>query len=119
MCGRTLYFSYGDGVNRPLFFEVFSFEICADPFAPVGAGGWEEFNFFKSAALGGQSCLYLFEIISVVGSYFYITARFETSQYLLQISRAEETPLAVVSFGPRVREIDVEAFHGVSRYEVS
>ena len=118
MCERVLYFPYGDGVNRSLFFEIFSFEICADPFALVGAGGWEEFNLFKSAAMGSQSRLYLFEIAGMVGSYFYITARLEAAAELLYIGRAEETSLVVASFGPRVREIDMEAFHGVSRYEV-
>ncbi len=27
-----LYLSYGEGVNRSLVFEVFTFEICAEPF---------------------------------------------------------------------------------------
>jgi hypothetical protein len=47
------YFLNSDSVNRPLFFEVFSFKICSDPFALVGSDGGEKFDFFKSARLGG------------------------------------------------------------------
>ena len=38
-------FPHGDGVDLSFVFEVFSFEICADPFARLGAGGGGEFNF--------------------------------------------------------------------------
>ncbi len=44
---NRLYFSYGEGVDWYLFFEVLSFVVCAGAFAGVGASGGEEFNFFK------------------------------------------------------------------------
>ncbi|MBA7713481.1 hypothetical protein ES703_122484 [subsurface metagenome] len=49
--------SYGEGVNWSLVFDVFAFKICADPFAPVGAGGGEKFNLFKPRA-GTLACPY-------------------------------------------------------------
>ncbi len=44
---QVLYLPYGEGVNGSLLFEVFSFEICAYPFALVGAGGRVEIDSFK------------------------------------------------------------------------
>lgn len=64
-----LYFSYGDGINLPLFFEVFSFEVCTNPLTLVSTSGRKEFNFFKSPAMDAQDRLYLLEILTVVGSY--------------------------------------------------
>lgn len=64
---QGLLFSYGDCVDWPLFFEVFSFKVCADPFALVSTDGREKFYFFESIILGSQDLLYLLEILSVVG----------------------------------------------------
>ena len=54
-------------MDRSLVFDVFSFEICAGPFAYFGPGGADEVNRLQSVTFGGDDLLYLLEIISVVG----------------------------------------------------
>ena len=65
-----LYLSYGEGVNRSLVFEVFTFEICADPFAGFCTGHGKKINLLKFLIPGSQNRLYLFKIIFVVGNDF-------------------------------------------------
>jgi len=64
-------FLYGEGVDGSIFFEVFFFEVCTDPFAGVRACGGEEVGFFELAGASGQNLLYLFKVVGVVGGYFY------------------------------------------------
>ena len=65
-----LCFFNGEGVNRSLVFEVFSFEVCADPFAGFCAGGGEEINLLQFLIPGSQDHFYHFKIVCVVGGDF-------------------------------------------------
>ena len=62
--------SYGESVNRSLVFEVFAFEVCADPFAGIGTGSGQKINLLQFIIPGSQNRLYLFKIVGVVGGDF-------------------------------------------------
>jgi len=108
-----LLFSYGDCVDWSLLFEVFSFEVCADPFADVGAGGREKFDFFEFVTKSSQNFLYLFEILSVVGCDSDSARGDKAAKKMLEICRGKKTSFVVSFFRPGVGEVDVETFHRI------
>ena len=113
-----LCFSYGDGVNRSFFFEVFSFEVCAYPFVLVCAGSGKKFGFFKFAGLVGYDFLYLLEVFSVVCGDFYGSAGNQTAQELFEIGPAQKAPFVMTFFRPGVGEIDMKTIHRAVRHKV-
>jgi len=114
-----LCFSYSNGVNRPFFFKVFSFEVCADPFVLLCTGGGKKFNFLKFAALVGYNFLYLLEVFSIVRNDFYDSAGNQAPHEFFEIDPAQKTSFVMTFFRPGVGEIDMKAVHRVVRHKVS
>jgi hypothetical protein len=117
-CATRSLFSYGGCVDRSIFFEVFSFEVRADPFALAGAGGGEKFDFFQPVTESGQDFLYLLEILSVVGGNSDSSCGGKAAEKLFEICGGNEASFVVSFFWPGVGEIDVETFYGVIRDEI-
>lgn len=115
---RCLLFSYGDGVDWSLFFEVFFFEVRADPFADVCAGGGEKFDFFEPVTESCQDFLYLLEILSVVGSNSDSSCGGQAAEELFEICGGNEASFVVSFFWPGVWEINMETFYGAIRDEI-
>jgi hypothetical protein len=107
-----LFFSYGEGVDLSLVFYVFSLEVCADPFADFGPGGWEKFDFLQFVISFCQNCFYLLEIFGMVGGDSYLATGFQAAEKILQISRTEKASFVVSFFRPGVGKINMEKIHG-------
>jgi len=104
---------YSEGVNGSVFPEVFSLIVGADCLAVLHGGGRQEIDRCESVVFRGEDGLYVPEIIGVVGGELNFAAGLKGSEDLAKIGLADEAAFVVSSFGPGVREVDVEAVDAV------
>ncbi len=99
--------------------DIFSFEVCADVFSTLGAGGSGKLDLLQLLTPPGQDRLYLLEIIGVVGGDSQLSAGFQAADEILQIRRADQAPLVMTLLVPGVGEVDEEAVHGLIGHVLS
>ena len=118
MASMGLRFPYCDGVDLSFFFEVFSLEVCADPFARVCACGRQKFHRLKVVCVGLHKVGNQSGVFGVVGRHVYIAICLQRTDEHSEIVWGKEAPFVMASFWPGVREIDVETIYRVMRYEI-
>ncbi len=109
---KILFFSYGNCIYWSVFFEVFAFEVRADPFADLSAGGRQEIDLLKTVGTGGEDGFYLLEIFREISGDTDCPPWLQGADKLGGIGIVEETAFMVTFFGPWVGEINVEAIDG-------